>query len=31
MIFPFIMEKMGTFPNETIHIMPGYIVHLHDH
>ncbi len=26
-----IMEKMNTFPNETIHIMPGCTVHLHGH
>jgi hypothetical protein len=32
MIFQlFIMEKMGTFPNETIHIMPRCVVHLHGH
>ncbi len=31
MISRSIMEKMGTFPDEIIHIMPGYIVHLHDH
>jgi hypothetical protein len=24
-----IMEKTGTFPNETIHIMPGGVMHLH--
>jgi hypothetical protein len=31
MISPFIMENMGTFLDETIHIMHGYIVHFHDH
>jgi hypothetical protein len=25
------MEKMGTLPNETIHITLGCIVHLHGH
>jgi len=27
----FIVEKMGTLPNETIHITPRCIVHLHGH
>jgi hypothetical protein len=27
----FIVEMMGTFPNETIHIMPRCVMHLHDH
>jgi len=26
-----IMEKMNTFPDETIHIMPKCIMHLHGH
>jgi hypothetical protein len=27
----FIVEKMGTFPNEMIHIMPGCAMHFHGH
>ncbi len=26
-----IVEKIGTLPNETIHIMPGCAMHLHCH
>jgi hypothetical protein len=25
------MEKMSTFLDKTIHIMPGCVMHLHDH
>jgi hypothetical protein len=28
---PFIMENMGTLPDETIHIMPGCTMHLYGH
>jgi hypothetical protein len=27
----FIVEKMGTLPDETIHIAVGWVVHLHGH
>jgi hypothetical protein len=26
-----ILKKMDTFPNETIHIIPEYVVHLYGH